>query len=77
MTGRHDYLVRVVVPDLAAYERFLKDKLTRLDGVGSIESSFALGQVKYTNVSPGLMGRDPGRSDDGRDRWRRVSIGCR
>ncbi len=52
MTGRHDYLVRVVVPDLAAYERFLKDKLTRLDGVGSIESSFALGQVKYTNVLP-------------------------
>ncbi|MCJ2025926.1 Lrp/AsnC family transcriptional regulator [Methylobacterium sp. J-067] len=52
MTGRHDYLVRVVVPDLAAYERFLKDKLTRLGGVGSIESSFALGQVKYTNVLP-------------------------
>ena len=52
MTGRHDYLVRVVVPDLAAYERFLKDKLTRLEGVGSIESSFALGQVKYTNVLP-------------------------
>ena len=52
MTGRHDYLVRVVVPDLAAYERFLKDKLTRLDGVGSIESSFALGQVKYTNALP-------------------------
>lgn len=52
MTGRHDYLVRVVVPDLAAYERFLKNKLTRLDGVGSIESSFALGQVKYTNVLP-------------------------
>ena len=52
MTGRHDYLVRVVVPDLAAYERFLKDKLTRLDGVGAIESSFALGQVKYTNALP-------------------------
>ncbi|KAF1854431.1 hypothetical protein Lal_00044992 [Lupinus albus] len=57
MTGRHDYLVRVVVPDLAAYERFLKDKLTRLGGVGSIESSFALGQVKYTNVLPSKTGR--------------------
>lgn len=52
MTGRHDYLVRVVVPDLAAYERFLKDKLTRLEGVASIESSFALGQLKYTSVLP-------------------------
>ena len=41
-----------VVPDLAAYERFLKQKLTRLEGVASIESSFALEQVKYTNVLP-------------------------
>jgi Lrp/AsnC family leucine-responsive transcriptional regulator len=40
------------VPDLAAYERFLKQKLTRVDGVASIESSFALEQVKYTNMLP-------------------------
>jgi Lrp/AsnC family leucine-responsive transcriptional regulator len=52
MTGPRDYWLRVVVPDLAAYERFLKQKLTRLDGVASIESSFALEQVKYTNVLP-------------------------
>src|SRR6266568_4978773 len=52
MTGPRDYLLRVVVADLAAYERFLKQKLTRLNGVGSIESSFALEQVKYTNVLP-------------------------
>jgi Lrp/AsnC family leucine-responsive transcriptional regulator len=52
MTGPRDYLLRIVVPDLAAYEQFLKTKLTRLDGVGSIESSFALAQVKYTNVLP-------------------------
>lgn len=52
MTGPRDYLLRVVVPDLAAYEQFIKQKLTRLDGIASIESSFALGQVKYTNVLP-------------------------
>ena len=52
MTGRQDYLLRIVVPDLDAYEAFLKEKLTRLDGVDSIESSFALSQVKYTNVLP-------------------------
>ena len=48
MTGHRDYLLRIVVPDLAAYELFLKQKLTRLEGVSSIESSFALGQVKYS-----------------------------
>ena len=52
MTGPRDYLLRIVVADLSAYERFLKQKLTRLNGVGSIESSFALEQVKYTNVLP-------------------------
>lgn len=52
MTGPRDYLLRVVVADVAAYEAFLKEKLTRLDAVASIESSFALEQVKYTNVLP-------------------------
>jgi DNA-binding Lrp family transcriptional regulator len=52
MTGDADYLVRVVVPDVAAYERFLKDVLTRVDGVAGIKSSFALKQVKYSTVLP-------------------------
>jgi len=52
MTGPRDYLLRVVVADIEAYERFLKSKLTRLDGVASIESSFALGQVKRSAALP-------------------------
>lgn len=52
MTGPRDYLLRVVVSDLAAYERFLKQKLTRLDGISSIESSFALDQIKYSIALP-------------------------
>ena len=46
MTGNRDYLLRVVAADLSSYEAFLKNKLTRLDGIASIESSFALSQVK-------------------------------
>ncbi len=52
MTGTRDYLLRVVAADLSAYERFLKEKLTRIDGVASIQSSFALKQIKYTNTLP-------------------------
>jgi len=52
MTGPRDYLLRIVVADLAAYEQFLKQKLTKVDGIASIESSFALEQVKYTHVLP-------------------------
>jgi len=52
MTGNRDYLLRVVAADLAAYETFLKTKLTRLNGIASIESSFALSQVKYSISLP-------------------------
>lgn len=52
MTGHRDYLLRVVVADLAAYERFLKQKLTRVSGISSIESSFALDQIKYSIALP-------------------------
>jgi Lrp/AsnC family transcriptional regulator, leucine-responsive regulatory protein len=52
MTGHRDYLLRVVVPDLQAYERFLKQKLTRVSGISSIESSFALDQIKYSIALP-------------------------
>lgn len=52
MTGEADYLLRVVVTDLAAYERFLKETLTRVAGVSNIRSSFALNQVKYSTALP-------------------------
>src|SRR3546814_683798 len=52
MTGTRDYLLRVATRDLAAYERLLKTKRTRVDNVASIESSFALKQVKYTSSLP-------------------------
>lgn len=52
MTGSSDYLVRVVVSDLQAYERFLADKLTRIPGVANIQSSFALKQVVYNTELP-------------------------
>ena len=52
MTGPRDYFLRVVVEDLADYERFIKETLTRIAGIANIESSFALTQVKHTNVLP-------------------------
>jgi DNA-binding Lrp family transcriptional regulator len=62
MTGDADYLLRVVVADLEAYERFLKDHLTRVAGVASIKSSFALKQVKYRTALPLDAGNPPSRS---------------
>ena len=52
MTGEADYLLRVVTADLGAYERFLIEHLTRIPGVASIKSSFALKQVAYRTALP-------------------------
>ncbi len=52
MTGTSDYLLRVVTQDLADYERFLKNHLTRIPAIASIQSSFALKQVTYRTVLP-------------------------
>ncbi len=52
MTGTSDYLLRVVVADLEAYEKFLADKLTRVPGISSIQTSFALKSVVYRTELP-------------------------
>ncbi len=52
MTGDSDYLIRVVVPDVQALERFIVDELSKIPAVAHIRSSFALKQVKYQTALP-------------------------
>ncbi|MCO5118789.1 MAG: Lrp/AsnC family transcriptional regulator [Burkholderiaceae bacterium] len=52
MTGDSDYLLRVVVPDMQALERFIVDHLAKIPGVTSIRSSLALKQVRYKTALP-------------------------
>ena len=51
MTGDSDYLLRIVVPDLEAYERFVMD-FTKIPGIAQIRSSFALRPVKQGAALP-------------------------
>jgi Lrp/AsnC family transcriptional regulator, leucine-responsive regulatory protein len=46
MFGAPDYLVRVAVADVAAYERFYMDRLADLPGVGRMNSQFSMKVVK-------------------------------
>lgn len=55
MTGESDYMIRVVVADVEALERFIVKKLTKIPGVANIRSSFALKQVKYKTALPLLL----------------------
>jgi Lrp/AsnC family transcriptional regulator, leucine-responsive regulatory protein len=52
MTGDADYLLRVVVNDIQALQDFIVNFLSRVPGVGNIQSSFALKQVKYQTALP-------------------------
>ncbi|WP_298493346.1 Lrp/AsnC family transcriptional regulator [uncultured Maritimibacter sp.] len=47
MTGDSDYLIRILVRDNSEVERFIVQKLSTIEGVANIKSSFALKQVKY------------------------------
>jgi len=45
-TGQADYILTVMVPDIAAYERFLHATLFRLPGITHVRSSIVLKEVK-------------------------------
>jgi Lrp/AsnC family leucine-responsive transcriptional regulator len=51
-TGTNDYLLHVVSDSLKSYERFVKETLTTIPGIGTIESAFAFGVVKRKSAFP-------------------------
>ena len=51
MSGDRDYLLKVVVRDIRAYDRFYK-QLIALGGLTDVSSAFAMEQVKYTTALP-------------------------
>ncbi|SIQ78214.1 transcriptional regulator, AsnC family [Rhizobium sp. RU20A] len=52
MTGDADYLLRVLVTSLQDYEEFVRSRLHRIEGIASIDTSFAYGTVKRASVFP-------------------------
>lgn len=50
MAGTTDYLLRVVAPDIEAYEVFLKSRLTRVRGVAHVQTAFSLSTLKATST---------------------------
>jgi Lrp/AsnC family leucine-responsive transcriptional regulator len=52
MTGEFDYLLRVVVRDMADFERLHKEALTRLPGVARVNSSVAIRTVQKKTELP-------------------------
>ena len=51
MSGQVDYLLRVVVPDIEAYDAFYKRMIARIE-IRDVSSAFAMEQIKYTTELP-------------------------
>ena len=51
MSGDVDYLMHVVVPDIAAYDDFYKKLISRIE-ISKVSSAFAMEQIKYTTALP-------------------------
>ena len=51
MSGKVDYLLRVVVPDIAAFDRIYKTIISRIE-LSDVTSMFAMEQMKYTTALP-------------------------
>jgi Lrp/AsnC family leucine-responsive transcriptional regulator len=52
MTGEHDYLLRLVVADMADFERVHNQHLTRLPSVARVHSSLAVRTVTRASSLP-------------------------
>lgn len=65
MSGDIDYLLRVVVPDIAAYDEVYKRLIKRID-LYDVSSSFAMEEIKCTTALPvryadAVPGEEPAR----------------
>jgi Lrp/AsnC family leucine-responsive transcriptional regulator len=46
-SGVKDFLLKVVVSDMAAYNVFIMQKLSRVPHIGNVESLFVISESKY------------------------------
>jgi Lrp/AsnC family transcriptional regulator len=51
MAGQVDYLLRVVVPDIEAYDAFYKKLIAKIE-IADVSTTFAMEQIKYTTALP-------------------------
>ena len=57
MSGEVDYLLRVTVADIAAYDIFYKKLISRIN-ITKVSSAFAMEQIKYTTAVPLAFARE-------------------
>jgi DNA-binding Lrp family transcriptional regulator len=52
VSGQSDFILKVIVKDIEAYNQFLLDKISTVPNISNIESSFALSSRKVSTALP-------------------------
>ncbi|MBX3097047.1 MAG: Lrp/AsnC family transcriptional regulator [Fimbriimonadaceae bacterium] len=52
ISGDHDFMLKIIVPDMHSYRDLIYDTLSQIPGVGRIHSCFVLGLDKETRELP-------------------------
>lgn len=52
LTGHFDFMLKVVTPDMIAYNGFLRDKLDKMPYIATIQSFLVLSEAKHETAYP-------------------------
>ena len=52
VSGEFDFLLKIVVRDIRAYEQLIRERLSKIKGIQQIKTSFVLANTKYTTQIP-------------------------
>ena len=52
VTGSYDYQLKVVVSDMEEYQSFVKNKLSSINNIANVQSSFVMSSLKDTTAIP-------------------------
>lgn len=50
ISGDYDFMIKVIVPDMRAYQNFIMNKLASLENIGSTQSIFVMSEIKNETV---------------------------
>lgn len=50
VSGEYDYILKICIKDMQAYREFIVNKLTKIEHIGSTQSTFMIGEVKNTTA---------------------------
>jgi Lrp/AsnC family leucine-responsive transcriptional regulator len=51
-SGDYDFMLKVMVKDMPAYQNFIMNKLASIENIGSTHSVFVMGEIKHETALP-------------------------